>query len=811
MIRYDESSSSLILSVQDLLCEPFQTGHTGPAPLALRGQIGSAIHAKERSSQRNSETLAEVPLALVLTRRGLQVRIEGRADLVRPAPSGRRWIVEEIKSLLPQPAPPSEWTLDPSHAEQACFYGLLLHKAGKTVVQCTVRYIEAGTGRSRLFDAGFESLQTERLLLERLDRVIELVREQAAQRKQRQGLARALPFPHREPREPQRRLMAEVEAACQGHRPMLCSAPTGTGKTAGVLYPLLKRTLETDGQLFFLTSRVSQQELALQTLTAMLPPGGPALAVQIASKERSCPFEHWLCLEDRCPHLEQFRFRLTGSGLIASLRRAGVLSGAQITRESLAAGLCPFETTLCLVREATVVVADYNYIFHPTVALRLPPAGDRPLYLIVDEAHGLPTRVAEERSPRLDIPHLDDLATTCLGAQSPPLREVGLLLAQITRHHRETWKTLEEENAGRRCVEAELDRGFFERVGLTLETLMPDCFLALSRIGPLGPAKPSDRSTPSARRLDPLLDALFRLRIFCACAAEPPDDFATLWEPNALRLLCLNPAAFIRSAIEAFSFSLFMSATLTPFAFSARLLGVEESASVTLELPSPFPRENRLLLIVPTVETAFRARERDAAAIADLIRRAMALRAGNYLAFFPSFAFRDMVLSHFSPEERHRVLFQTPAMATGPILRRLRENTSGTLLLAAVQGGVFAEGVDYPGPLAIGAFIVGPGLPQVSPEQKLIEAYYERTDGKGKGFELASVVPGIIRAVQAAGRVIRTETDIGFIMLIGRRFNHKLYRSKLPPFWEPELTVVDDPIPPLAAFWNAVDARRSSR
>ncbi len=810
MIRYDESAGTLALSVQDLLCEPLQSGRNGPLSPTLRSRIGSAIHADERRTCPNAETLAELPLTLNLNYRGLQIHIEGRADRVYPAPNGNGWIVEELKSLLPQPVPPSEWNLDPAHADQSCLYGLLLQKSGKNVRSCAVIYREAGTGRTRRFDAAFDRHRTESLLLERLDRIIEHVRKEAAQRKQRERLARILPFPHRVPREPQRRLIAEVEAACSAGRPMLCSAPTGTGKTAGVLFPLLKRALETNGRLFFLTSRISQQELALQTLSAMLPAGGPAYAVQIASKERSCPFENWLCIEDRCPHLEQFRLRLAGSGLIASLCQAAVLTGAQITREALAAKLCPFETTMTLVREATVIVADYNYIFHPTVALRLPPSTDRPLYLIVDEAHGLPARVAEERSPQLDIPHLDRLATACLGADPPALRETGVLLAKITRHHRMTWKQLEEENPGRRCVTGELDRGFFERIALTLETLMPSCFLALSGLSNLPDALHANYANGSTRRLDPLLDALFTLRTFCACAAEPPNYFAALWDARSLRLLCLNPSVFIQSAIASFAFSLFMSATLTPFSFSARLLGFEESRLATLELPSPFPPQNRLLLIVPTLETAFHARCRNAAAIADLLRRTMKLRRGNYLAFFPSFAFRDLVLAHFTPQERQHVISQTPAMATDPILHRLRKNQSETLLLAAVQGGVFAEGVDYPGPLAIGAFVIGPGLPLVSPEQKLREAYYEQTDGKGKGFELASVVPGMIRAVQAAGRVIRTETDTGFILLIGRRFLHKLYRSKFPSFWESELIVAEDPVALIAEFWKRVDSQAQS-
>jgi DNA excision repair protein ERCC-2 len=60
------------------------------------------------------------------------------------------------------------------------------------------------------------------------------------------------------------------------------------------------------------------------------------------------------------------------------------------------------------------------------------------------------------------------------------------------------------------------------------------------------------------------------------------------------------------------------------------------------------------------------------------------------------------------------------------LLEKLTEPQKRHLVLA-VQGGVFAEGVDYPGELAVGAIIVGPGLPKVSFEQELMRQFYEDT------------------------------------------------------------------------------------
>jgi Rad3-related DNA helicase len=94
---------------------------------------------------------------------------------------------------------------------------------------------------------------------------------------------------------------------------------------------------------------------------------------------------------------------------------------------------------------------------------------------------------------------------------------------------------------------------------------------------------------------------------------------------------------------------------------------------------------------------------------------------------------------------------------------------------------VFAEGVDYPGDALRAVAVVGPCLPALSLEQRLLRDYYqERFE---RGFEYAFVVPGMTRVVQAAGRLIRSADDTGVIALFDRRFLHRPYRDHLPAEW----------------------------
>ncbi|MFV2016786.1 MAG: helicase C-terminal domain-containing protein, partial [Candidatus Heimdallarchaeota archaeon] len=157
----------------------------------------------------------------------------------------------------------------------------------------------------------------------------------------------------------------------------------------------------------------------------------------------------------------------------------------------------------------------------------------------------------------------------------------------------------------------------------------------------------------------------------------------------------------------------------------------------------------------------------------------------NYLVFFPSFKYLKSVHEKLKKQPlSSRLLIQEPNMNDRKrryFLKKLQEDNQNHLLLA-VHGGVFSEGVDFVGDMAIGVFIVGPGLPAYTFEQELRKKYFE--EKWHKGFEYAYRNPGMNKVIQAAGRVFRSETDKGFVMLIGLRFETKFYSEVLPEDWK---------------------------
>jgi DNA excision repair protein ERCC-2 len=137
------------------------------------------------------------------------------------------------------------------------------------------------------------------------------------------------------------------------------------------------------------------------------------------------------------------------------------------------------------------------------------------------------------------------------------------------------------------------------------------------------------------------------------------------------------------------------------------------------------------------------------------------------------------------------------------VLNDLRLGWDPTLLFA-VQGGIFSEGVDYPGEMVIGAFVIGPPLPNFDIERETMRKYY---DGSyGEGFEYAYSYPAMAKAVQAAGRVIRSETDRGVIILMDRRFMDPSYVKSMPKDWfeaSPRELVSGSILSDVSAFWES--------
>ena len=115
-------------------------------------------------------------------------------------------------------------------------------------------------------------------------------------------------------------------------------------------------------------------------------------------------------------------------------------------------------------------------------------------------------------------------------------------------------------------------------------------------------------------------------------------------------------------------------------------------------------------------------------------------------------------------------------------------------VLTGVCGGKLAEGIDYKGEALNGVAVVGLPLAAYDEIQKEINGYYTKKYGKTKGMLIAYTLPAINRGLQAAGRVIRAESERGVLLFCDRRFgddNLGGVNQFLPEWVRSELILVD--------------------
>ena len=441
--------------------------------------------------------------------------------------------------------------------------------------------------------------------------------------------------------------------------------------------------------------------------------------------------------------------------------------------------VCPFEFSLDVAYAADAVICDYNYIFDPRVNLkRLFEEQKRQTSLLVDEAHNLVDRAREMYSSVLNKSDFLELQREFKGVRAE-LHDAAKAINQYFIAMRKQIGDCQMQ------VEPELPELL---IGLL------DVFIAAAEKELAGAS-----ATPPTAPL--LLEAYFGAQNFVRIAKLYDERYVTFMasERNevSVKLFCLDPSHLLRQMGKGYRSHVFFSATLSPLSYFMDTLGAgEDDYSVTVA--SPFSKE-QLDVFVQPLSTRYQDRERSREPIARSLYEQMTKRSGNYLVFFPSYAYMSSVYEAFTdlvgeqdegmlPEEEPkgqlRVLIQQTKMSEEEreqFLAEFQAGTEKTLVGFAVMGGIFSEGIDLVGDRLTGVAVVGVGLPQLGPERNLIKAYMDNT-GKN-GYEYAYVFPGMNKVQQAGGRLIRSETDRGVLLLIDDRYLQPLYLRLLPEEW----------------------------
>jgi DNA excision repair protein ERCC-2 len=740
---------------------------------------GARLHARvqKRLMRETPELQCEVPVLRLLEREGFECLVRGRMDVWQPG------LVEEIKTTFQPGALLRALEADPFHvhAQQARMYAWIKHQETGVDTCCRLRVISLLDETETVLPVPFDPEAFSAWVDGQLEALHRAHLRALARAEERRKVGQSLAFPFPERRPGQDRLMALAGQAFAEGRPLLVQAPTGLGKTAALLQPALEKALAEDLRVFYATPRNSQHALAEGFVRRLRAQGHAVRSVTVRAKEKVCPQAEVHCTPEACPRADGYYDRLRECGALDLLAEAGCADAAVLKETADRFALCPFELSLDAARNADVVIGDYNYVLAPGATLQrffaTPEAAARNLVLF-DEAHNLPARAADWFSPALDLRELDGLRRGGKGA--PGLR------AKVTRQLGRCRRLVEAYDGGHRQVALEPEPFLAEEARLRK---------LLAKAAAEGAAL-----TPS----HPLVQ-LFRLwSDFCAVARElAPWHLVTWIPPGRLQITCADASAHLAERLEALAGAALFSATLKPFAFYETLSGLPPERTLREEIPSPFPPEHRRILIVPQVSTLLRRRDREIPRVADFLARVLPQRRGNYLVFFPSLDFLEKTAAVLELPG-FRVLAQP--RGAGPaeleaLLSALRED-QGVVVLA-VQGGSLSEGIDLPGEMLIGCVVVGPPLPPFDLERQLVKGHFDRKLGSGDAY--AYTYPAMARAVQAAGRVIRSPEDRGLLVFLDGRFLEPAYAGCFPADWfreSPREAVSTAILDDIRRFWE---------
>ena len=766
----------LHLSVHDIVDVLMRRGHLDTRIFNQATMLeGTRLHSLYQGQQ-GENYISEYPLDYVFYNGNYVFHVAGKADGVIIDSEGNI-TVEEIKTTVAELdefiQSHGQW-----HLSQAMFYAFILMKQ-KNVKSCNIAMIyirQQNSKEMKRIEKTYSLSEVEQFVDDLILRYGIYQKKIQRFKEERDETVAQLSFPYSSFRKGQEELMSFVESAVKKGKNVFVEAPTGIGKTLSVLYPTVKRFGEHDcDQIYYLTSKNSIKKVAMNALSMFALSGAKNKSIEFTAKENCCfNDKKGHCNPDECPFARNYYDKLFDATFDA-LEVADCFTREEIERFCFERGMCPFQFQLDLSHYCDVIVCDYSYVFdyHDRLGLNEGAFVGKKCHLLVDECHNLPDRVRDMYSIEIELKSFKEALTLCSHKEFTSLKKD---IKDCLKLLEEIEVDYEDENVIKNNLYL-LD-SFSEKVLNDIYDVILDIKAILKKHVFLV--------------TDPLLEFYYNLNSFYYLANlfnssnQSCLAYVRLFENEitSIRIANLDSRELIKAGASFFASSVYFSATLSPKEYYIDLLGGDiQDLNNRLILPSPFSFENRRVYIDKRYSLKYRDRGENISQIFELILNAISQKKGNYFIFAPSFEYLSLLQSCFEQVEYadFDLFVQGRSMNERQREEFLEEFTvekERTTIGLLVLGGVFSEGIDLIGDRLIGAIVLSIGIPQIQFERDRLKDYYDKLDEENKkGFAYAYAYPGINRVLQAAGRVIRSEEDKGFLLFIDSRFKGPFYRK----------------------------------
>ncbi len=770
--------ASVNISVRELISFVLRGGSLDrPHVSFARLRQGTALHQRVQGDAPEGY-MPEVPLKSEITLGGVAFCLSGRADGIIDC--GTTAIIDEIKSTSRalSSIKPSDY---PEYTAQAeCYAYMYAAEKGYSRVTVRLTFVSTETYECEHFD-------TVRTVDELRGRVVGLLTEYlpfakiAAEGKENFiSSAKKLKFPHRDFRLGQQDIILETFAAVRKGKRLVAQAPTGIGKTLSACYGAVKAIGEGAGRrIFYLTPKSTVGAAPTAAFDLMREHGLKARVITLFAKEKCCvgsmgPKD---CTSVTCANANGHYERINDA-LFALLTRYGDVDKAAVDTVAREFCVCPYELMLDAATYCDVIICDCNYLFDPRVFLRRFFDDDCDVsenVALIDEAHDLVERAREMYSAQLSLSEFSGFA--------PLIPDSDFILCSPLKNIIGELSSLREK-----CTENHAFVGDGE-YGTLLSTepfngvaeACREFFSAAMQWLRVNGDNAAEVPFGSHTLAYAVREAAYSAKRYADAAKRADGSFRHLAERRGervrARVICIDPSSLLDYCMTRVRSAVLFSATLAPMDYFCDLLGAKNAAR--LQLPSPFERDQLFTAIMNKVSLRYADRERTLTAVVEIIDAVASSRFGNYLVFLPSYEMLTKVVHayrRYDPEADIRV--QKPNMTEAEKAKFLANfKEDGAVIGFAVLGGMFSESIDLAGDKLIGTVIVGTGLARLNLETNIVADYFQET--REAGFEYAYLYPAMNKVLQAAGRVIRSETDRGVCVLIDDRYATPQYSHLL--------------------------------
>lgn len=827
--------------VEFVLCSGDIDDRVGSVDPVKAMQEGTKAHQKIQRAA-GSEYHAEVPFVYYKDYENYDLKVSGRADGVI---DGHTITIDEIKGvyddldLLSEPKP--------LHIAQAkCYAFFYSEQHEKCDMSVRMTYVNLDTYKVRYFLLNFTYEELDAFF----SHVLSLYKRWADflfewQKKRNESIQKLI-FPY-DFRPGQKDLISKIYYSISKEKILFMQAPTGTGKTLATIFPSVKAIGNSyASKLFYLTAKNVTRNVAFNAFKILAENGLSMKSVMITAKEKLCINTEVKCDPDHCIYAKGHFDRVNDS-VYALLMGKDMFGPEEIIEHAKEHTVCPYYMNLDLSRWCDAIVCDYNYVFDPNAALSqfFTEGIGQDFIFLIDEAHNLVERGREMYSASLIKEEVlkikKDISTTAFGIvaaltklntaflnikksfENQALENLGLsgsVLNAENSFHANTQGLEDTEHylvSSRRAKNKAVikknsyalekyyeSNAYFhdpsERADF--ESAVGRVVFALSQI--------FEKKIPLENE-DEILEFYFNIRFFDSISTIADSHYRFYFSYDEEKhlnahLFCMDPSKNIQEHLDMGVSTVFFSATLIPMEYYKRLLCLDEKP-FALFAESTFPPENKKIFIGSDVTSLYKKRSNAMyRAYSDYIIKIINSRCGNYMAFFPSYGFMNEVLNYFYADYSGsaEILVQESNMKEDEKKAFLNTFEKKQNVIAfSVSGGAFSEGIDLTGDSLIGVIICGAALPKYSVRQKILQDYFN--ENSLDGFSYAYIYPGMNKVLQAAGRVIRTESDCGIIVLLDERFKYSSYKNNFPPDWDGHIENVtrENVKEKIMAFWDA--------